>query len=301
MSHEHNHRHARSDSGDLRLAFLLNVGFAIFEVFGGLLTNSIAILSDALHDLGDAISLGMAWLLGRYSEKAHDQRFSYGYRRFSLLSAFLNSAILVGGSLFVLSEAIQRLQSPEPFDAPGVIVIAVIGVVINGIAVLRLRGSHQLNTQVIGWHLLEDVLGWVAVLIAGVISLFVDAPILDPILSILITVYILMHAIDNLRQSLALFLQAVPAEINLTEVEDRLRAIDGVRSIHHTHLWSLDGEHNVLTTHLVVADEVDKDGLIRIKRGVRAAVSNLRLEHLTIELEYSEDDCSQDAAQYHAD
>lgn len=299
MSHSHDHGHEYSDSGDLRLAFLLNVGFTIFEVFGGLLTNSIAILSDALHDLGDSISLGLAWFLGRYSQKGHDQRYSYGYRRFSLLGALINSAVLIGGSLFVLTEAVERLQTPEPFEAPGVIGIALIGIVINGIAVLRLRGSQQLNTQVIGWHLLEDVLGWVAVLIVGLISLFVDAPILDPILSILITIYILGHALENLRKALALFLQAVPPEINLAEVEQKLRAIDGVQSTHHTHIWSLDGEHNVLTTHLVVRPDVNRQDMVRIKRETQTAVEDLHLEHLTVELEYSDEDCSQEAAQYH--
>jgi cobalt-zinc-cadmium efflux system protein len=299
MSHSHDHTHGHGESGDLRLAFLLNLGFAIFEVVGGLLTNSIAILSDALHDLGDSISLGLAWYLGRYSQKGHDERYSYGYRRFSLLGALINSAILVGGSLFVLTEAVERLQAPEPFEASGMIAIALIGIVINGIAVLRLKGSQQLNTQVIGWHLLEDVLGWSAVLIVGVVSLFVDAPILDPILSILITIYILGHALDNLRKSLALFLQAVPPEINIAAVEQKLRRIDGVQSTHHTHIWSLDGEHNVLTTHLVVRPDVDREGMIRIKRETRTAVEDLHLEHLTVELEYGDEDCSQEAARYH--
>lgn len=295
MSHSHHH----DDVGDLRLAFFLNVGFAILEVFGGLLINSIAILSDALHDLGDSISLGLAWFLSGYSRKASDRRYSYGYRRFSLLGALINSIILIGGSLFVLSEAIPRLQQPEAFDAPGMILFAIVGVVANGIAVLRLRGSQQLNTQVIGWHLIEDVLGWFVVLIVGVVSLFVDAPILDPILSILITLYILAHALDNLRKSLALFLQAAPQGIDLAEIEGRLRDIDGVQSTHHTHVWSLDGEHNVLTTHLVVREDAGKDDLIRIKRSVREAVEDLSLEHLTIELEYSDEDCSQEAAHFH--
>src|SRR5690606_1244962 len=258
-----------------------------------------AILSDARHDSGDSISLGLAWFLSGYSRKASARRYSYGYRRFSLLGALINSIILIGGSLFVLSEAIPRLRQPEAFDAPGMILFAIVGVVANGIAVLRLRGSQQLNTQVIGWHLIEDVLGWFVVLIVGMFSLFVAAPILDPILSILITLYILAHALDNLRKSLALFLQAAPQGIDLAEIEGRLRDIDGVQSTHHTHVWSLDGEHNVLTTHLVVREDAGKDDLIRIKRSVREAVEDLSLEHLTIELEYSDEDCSQEAAHFH--
>lgn len=299
MAHSHDHGHGKQRDGDLLLAFLLNLGFALVEVVGGVLTNSIAILSDALHDLGDSISLGLAWVLARYATKGSDQRYSYGYRRFSLLGALINSVILVGGSLFVLSEAVKRLQAPEPFEASGVVVLAVIGLVVNGIAALRLRGSRQLNTQVIGWHLLEDVLGWAAVLIVGIVSLFADLPILDPLLSILITLYILAHALDNLRKSLALFLQAVPPDIDIGDVEQRLRAVDGVQATHHTHLWSLDGEHNVLTTHLVIPPDTTKEALQRIKRESREALKDLHLEHLTIELEFSDERYPPDAAHFH--
>lgn len=293
------HDHSHGDTGNIRLAFFLNVSFAIVEIIGGLATNSIAILSDALHDLGDSISLGLAWFLQGYAEKASDRHYSYGYRRYSLLGAFINSVILVGGSLFVLSEAVQRLQSPQPFEERGMIAIAVVGIIANGIGVLRLRGSGQLNTRVLSWHLMEDVLGWVAILIVGVISLFIDVPILDPILSILVTLYILSHAVNNLRKSAELFLQATPQGVDLEQVERRLLSIEGVESIHHTHIWSLDGENNVLTTHLVVKPETTRDQLLRIKRDTRVAIEDLHLAHETIEIEYSDEAFSPEAAYLH--
>lgn len=287
MGHQHSH-----NRDNIKLAFFLNLGFTIFEIFGGLATNSIAILSDALHDLGDSLSLGLAWLLDRYSEKGSDYRYSYGYRRFSLLAALITSIVLVTGSLVVGYEAVKRLFNPEPFNERGMILIAIVGVVVNGAAVLRLRGSRSMNAQVIGWHLLEDVLGWIAVLVVGVVSLFVDLPILDPILSILIMLYILAHAVINLRETARLFLQAAPRGVDVEAIERRLTAVPGVQSVHHTHVWSLDGEHNVLTTHLVAYPDSSTAELVRIKRESRQAVQDLQLEHATIEIELGENDCS---------
>lgn len=294
MGHQHSHEHSHSHAhGDIQVAFFLNLGFTIFEIIGGLLTNSVAILSDALHDFGDSISLGIAWLLDRYAEKGSDTRYSYGYRRFSLLGAFITSVVLVIGSLIIGYEAVKRLLDPELFNAPGMLLIAVIGVAVNGAAVLRLRGSRSMNARVVGWHLIEDVLGWIAVLVVGMISLFVELPILDPILSILIMLYVLAHAVSNLRETVGLFLQAVPRDVNIREIEDKLGGVRGVESLHHTHIWSLDGEHNILTTHLVVSPDTPAAELVRIKSDARSITKDLHLEHSTIEVELGENDCSQ--------
>ena len=289
MGHHHHHEH--NDTDNLRLAFYLNLVFALIELVGGLLTNSVAILSDALHDLGDSASLALAWVLNRVSEQEGDEQYTYGYRRFSLLGAFINAVILIGGSIFVLSEAIPRLTDPEATSAPGMIVLALGGVAANGYAAYRLRGGSTENMQVIGWHLMEDVLGWVAVLVVGVVLLFVDAPILDPILSILITLYILYNVLGNLRGTVRLFLQARPTGVDMDALEANLRAINGVESLHHTHVWSLDGEHNVLTTHLVVPAETASDTVRRIRHESYERISDLNLEHITIAVEYADEDC----------
>ena len=186
----HHHHHHSHSSGNIKTAFFLNFGFTILEIIGGILTNSIAILSDALHDLGDSISLGIAWYLDNFSKKDSTSRYSYGYRRFSLLGALINSLVLIGGSLFILSEAIPRILNPEEAHAPGMIAFAILGVIVNGAAVLKLKDDKSMNAKVVAWHLMEDVLGWVAVLIVGITLLFVNLPVLDPILSILITLYV---------------------------------------------------------------------------------------------------------------
>jgi cobalt-zinc-cadmium efflux system protein len=293
MGHHHHHHHDADTSG-LQVAFFLNLGFTLAEIVGGLAINSVAVLSDALHDLGDSVSLGLAWFLANYAEREGDNKFSYGYRRFSLLGAFLNAVILVAGSLFILSEAIPRLQDPEEFNVPGLIIFALAGIAVNGAAVLRLRGSETANAQVVGWHLLEDVLGWAAVLVVGIVSLFVDLPILDPVLSVLITLYVLANVLGNLRRIVELFLQAVPGEADLDTIAARLAALDGVVTTHHVHLWSLDGEHHVLSAHLVVAPQVTLADTRRIKCESKAALDalDLQLEHITLEVEFDDEDCS---------
>ena len=288
--HQHAHK-ADSTTSSLRLAFFLNLGFTLLEIVGGLWTNSIAILSDALHDLGDSLSLGMAWYFNNYAQKEADEEFSFGYGRFSMLGAFINTVVLIGGSLWVLANAIPRLLNPEQTNAPGMIGFAVVGVVVNGVAAYRLYRDESLNAQVAGWHLLEDVLGWVAVLIVSIVLLFTDWTILDPILSILITLYILVNVVSRLRRTARLFLQATPENVNLPEIKHQILALEGVQDVHHTHVWSLDGEHHVLSAHVIVAPETTKEAASQLKWKLAEQLKNNHFEHLTIEVEFGADDC----------
>lgn len=287
MSHSHSH----AATGGIRTAFLLNLGFTVVEVIGGLWTNSLAILSDSVHDLGDTLSIGLAWYLERRSRRAHDGRYSYGYRRLSLLGALLNAVVLIVGSLVILSRAIPRLLAPQHSNAGGMMALAILGILANGAAVLRLRGGRNLNSQVIAWHLLEDVLGWVAVLVVSISLLFADIHILDPILSILITAYVLYNVLRHLRRTMAVFLQAAPDDVDVHAIEHRLREIPNVVSTHHTHAWSLDGEHHVLTTHIVVPAGASKQEIVQVKREALSLMEAIDLEHTTIEVEYEDENC----------
>lgn len=289
MAHTHDHSH--NSVGNLKVAFFLNLVFTLLEIAGGLWTNSIAIIADAVHDLGDSASLGMAWYLEHYSHKDMDNRYSFGYRRFSLLGALLNATVLIFGGIFVLTEAIPRLMNPQSTYAPGMIGFAIVGVLVNGAAVLRLRGSTGLNARVVAWHLLEDVLGWAAVLIVSVALLFTDWYILDSLLSIGITLYVLYNAIRNLWTTLTIFLQATPEQIDLEKIKHQLGAITQVQSTHHTHIWSLDGEHHVLTTHLVVGAHTTKQEIMQVKKQAKALAEDLHLEHMTVEVEYEDEQC----------
>ncbi|MGM0374116.1 MAG: cation diffusion facilitator family transporter [Chloroflexota bacterium] len=290
MTHEHEHIPQTSER--IRTAFFLNLGFTILELFGGWWSNSVAILSDAVHDLGDSLSLGLAWYLNKVSQREQDARFSYGYHRFSLLGALLNAGILIGGAIFILSKAVPRLLDPQSVSAPRMILFAVIGVLVNGAAAFNLRGSKNLNARVVSWHLVEDMLGWGAVLVVSVVLLFVDLPILDPILSILITAFVIFNVFKNLRETIAVFLQSVPREIDVREIDRQLQSIPGVVSTHHTHLWSLDGENHVLTTHINLGPSAPRELASEIKKEVKAVLEPHGFAHLTVEIEFGEEDCA---------
>lgn len=277
------------------MAFLLNAGFALAELVGGYLVNSVAIIADALHDFGDSLSLAFAWRMEKLAAKDSDNRYSYGYRRFSLLSAVVSAVILITGSIFVISEAIQRLSNPQPPDARGMLVFALIGMAINGYAAMRAGKGKNLNSQIISWHLLEDVLGWAAVLIVSIVLLFADVPILDPLLSILITAVVLFNVLRNLNKALAVLLQGVPDTVNISAIEDEIRQLEMVTGIHHTHVWSLDGEENVLTTHVMLGLNAKKEQIRNIKNKIRELAGRHGLAHTTIEFEYLQGDCSMTA------
>jgi len=295
MGHGHHHHHSdeNGNSGAIGFAFFLNLFFAIAEIIGGLWTNSLAILSDALHDLGDSLILGLSWFLERYSTKGRSLRYSYGYRRFSLLGALLNAVILIAGSVFIITEAIPRLLHPEAANAVGMMWFAIAGVILNGIAVLRLRSrGTSMNARVVAWHLIEDVLGWIAVLIVSIVMQFWHLPILDPILSLLIASYILYYNVFvNFNKTIKLFLQAVPDEVDTARMEREILAVPHVLSLHHMHVWSLDGARHVLSAHVVVDREVGKEDVVHIKQSVKRIVLGKDVEHLTIEIEFEDEDC----------
>lgn len=285
-------RHQHNSTKNIKAAFFLNLAFTLLEIIGGLYINSIAILSDALHDLGDSFSLGLSWFLDKYSRKQGNEKYSYGYRRYSLLAALINTSVLIVGSVFILSEAIPRLFDPEYANAGGMILLAVIGILVNGLAVLRLRGGASLNEKVVTWHLLEDVFGWGAVFIGGILMYFWDIPILDPILSLGITLFILFNVIRNFKKTLSVFLQAVPEGINLEEIREKFLNIEGVLDLHHTHIWSLDSEHHVLSTHLVVEESAGLEEIKKIKSQAKERIADVNFEHITLEIETLEEYCA---------
>ena len=287
MSQSHSH----DTSENIKAAFFLNLAFTLLEIIGGIWTNSLAILSDSIHDLGDSLSLGLAWYLDRFSKKGMDQKFSYGYRRFSLLGALINGLVLIAGSAWVLSEAIPKLLQPEMPVVEGMLGLAIFGVMVNGFAAYKLSHGKTLNEKVLNWHLLEDVLGWVAVLIVSIVLLFVDWPILDPALSIVFTLYILFGVEKNLWSTTRLFLQAAPDKALSESLHQCLSTLDDVRSVHHLHLWSLDGEHHVLTAHLVLRCALTLEQQLHLKRTIADRLREFDLAHTTIEFEFGEEAC----------
>ena len=289
--HRHEHWIARDAGRAIGFAFWLNFSFAIIDFIGGHWAGSTAIMANAVHDFGDSLAIGFGWAMSRLADRRASETFSYGFGRLSLFGALVNGVILVAGSVWVLWQAVPRLGAPVMPHAPGMVALAVLGVTINGIAAWRLAGGTTLNERMLNWHLLEDVLGWAVVLVAGTALLVVDWPILDPLLSIALTGLILFNVARNLAKTGRLFFQASPDAALAREVAAQLRAVDHVVDLHHLHLWSLDGERHVLTVHLEVDEPLTNAVQQRVKAAVAAALATYRFAHTTIEIEQAEEPC----------
>ena len=268
------------------VAFLLNLGFSVLEFVGGVITGSVAIVSDAVHDLGDAASIGVSYLLERKSRKQPDDAYTYGYGRYSVVGGMITNLILLIGSVMVVCHAVCRLINPVEIRYHGMIVFAVIGVLVNFVAAYLTREGDSVNQKAVNLHMLEDVLGWAVVLAGAVVMRFTDWVWIDSVMSIGVAIFILAHALRNFKEVMEMFLEKTPRGISIPELKEHLAHIEGVRGIHHIHLWSMDGRNNVATLH-VVAEGAGHE----IKEKVREELKEHGIGHATIELEAEDEDC----------
>lgn len=273
---------------NILIAFLLNLAFSVFEFFGGVFTNSVAIISDSIHDIGDAVSIGISYFLEKKSKRQPDQTYTYGYLRYSVLGSVITTCILLVGSVLVVINAANRILHPQQIHYNGMIVFAAIGVVINFLAAFFTRHGDSLNQKAVNLHMLEDVLGWAVVLIGAIVMRFTDFKRIDPILSICVAVYIFIHAFSHLKEALDLFLVKIPEDINLNEIHHHLTEIDGVLDVHHIHIWSMDGSRNYATMHIVTNGDP-----LTVKKAVKEELHEHGIVHATLELEHENEHCEE--------
>ncbi|MDD0853475.1 cation diffusion facilitator family transporter [Halobacteriovorax sp. GB3] len=282
--HNHNH-HAHSGSKNILIAFLLNFTFAIVEFIGGLYTNSMAILSDSLHDFGDSMALLLSYFMEKYSKKDPDAKYTFGYKRFSVLSAMINGLILFLGSLFVIKEAFERVFNPSEIHQEGMLILAILGIVVNSIAAWRLSKDEGLNQKMVMLHLLEDILGWVAVFIVSIVLFFKPWFVLDSILSILISILILKNVYKNLLETFKILLQKFPNDLELDSMEKEIKSLRDVIDIHCIQGWSLDSSSFALNLHVVAKDQSTIKEIDSIKRDIKEILKKYDVEQSSIEFE----------------
>lgn len=286
-------RHDHSAVKNVGIAFAINFVFALIEFVGGFITGSVAISANAIHDLSDSMSLGLALFFEKIAQRRPDNEFSFGYRRLSLLSALLSGLGILGASVGVLFYTIPKLSDPVTPHTEGMLVLALLGVVVNGIAALRLKRGNTANEKMLAWHLIEDTLTWLAVLVVTVVMMFFDLPLLDPLLSLFIIVVVVRGVSINLWKTLKLFLQAVPAGMDLQKIKEEIiakNAADGVLDMHGTRAWSLDGASHIMSTHVVVRKDVDVATLTTIKRRINDLVRKLGVGEVLTTIEFEDED-----------
>lgn len=272
----------------LLVAFLLNLGFFIFEFIGGIFTGSVAIISDAVHDIGDAASIGLSFFLEKKSKKAPDRFYTYGYARYSVIGGAITTLILLCGSILVIYNAVLRIFNPVSINYNSMIIFAIIGVIVNLAAAFFTHDGHSVNEKAVNLHMLEDVLGWVVVLIGAIVMRFSNLYILDPLMSIGVAIFILFNAVSNFKEILSLLLEKIPHNVSVEEIRHHILEIDGVIDVHHIHIWSLDSDKIYATMHIVT----NSDGG-EIKKAVREELSEHNICHATLELEKEGEGCSE--------
>lgn len=271
------------------IAFLLNLCFSIFEFIGGIFTKSVAIMSDAIHDIGDAMSIGVSYFLEKKSKKQPDDVYTYGYARFSVMGGVITTVILLVGSAVVIYNAVLRIFNPVDINYNGMIVFAIVGVIVNFSAAYFTSGGHSLNQKAVNLHMLEDVLGWVVVLVGALIMKFTDIRIIDPLMSIGVAAFILVNSLKNLKEVLDLFLAKLPPHLQINEIKEHIGEIEGVIDVHHIHIWSMDGTRNYATMHIVCEGESHE-----IKHKIREELKEHGIDHVTLELEGRDEHCHEE-------
>jgi len=277
---------------NILVAFILNLLFSVIEIIGGLFTNSTAILSDSIHDFGDSLSIGISYFLEKKSKRKPDSNYTYGYLRYSVLGALITNIILFVGSVFMIYESMKRIINPVQVNYNGMFIFAILGVIINFLAAYFTSNSHSMNEKAVNLHMLEDIFGWLTVLIGSVIIKFTNILIIDPLISIVVSVFILYKVLKNCKLIIDIFLEKTPKNISVNNIKEIILSIENVINIHHVHIWSLDGLNNYATMHVVVNKP---DG---IKNKIREELKKYGVNHVTIEFETEEENCKDTKCSY---
>lgn len=274
---------------NILIAFILNLSFSIIEIIGGFFTGSVAIISDAVHDIGDAMSIGIAFFLEKKSKKQPDEKYTYGYARYSVIGSVITTLILLVGSLIVVYNAVLKIINPTEIHYNGMIIFAVVGVAVNLGAAFVTREGDSINQKAVNLHMLEDVLTWIIVLIGAIVMRFTDFYLLDPLMSIGVSVFIFISALKNLKEAVDLFLEKTPHDVDIHELEEHICEIEGVIGMHHIHIWSMDGQSNYATMHVVTNADAHE-----IKEKIRTELREHGIDHVTLELEAEGEHCHEE-------
>lgn len=288
--HTHHHSHSSSEK-NISTAFFLNLFFVFIEIAGGIITNSFAIISDAIHDLGDCGAIGLAFFFEKFSRKKPDKKYTYGYKRYSLLSAIITSLILVIGSVAIIFGSIQRFKNPEEIKSLPMLIIAVFGVLINGIAAFKTSHGSGANEKAINLHMLEDVFGWIAVLIGSIFIHLFQWYFIDTLLSLVISAFLLFHSAKNILYTVSILLEKTPYDFNFEDYEAEISKLAGVENVHHIHVWSLDDETILATIHITLSKDFFPEKYSEVQKSVIEASKNLGINHITLQIDIENSCC----------
>jgi cobalt-zinc-cadmium efflux system protein len=288
--HRHNHTHAENVRGKKLLwVTLLNFSISLVQVAGGIISNSLSLISDAIHNLGDTSAIFIAFLAGKHADKKPDARKTFGYKRTEILAALFNAVVLIAICIFLFVEAYERFRNPQAIKGGIMLSVAVFGLIANLISVLVLQKekSHNLNIRAAYLHLLGDTLSSVAVIAGGIAILVWQIYWLDPLVTVAVGVYIIYHTWDVVRQTVDILMQATPRHIDIQEIKQSVEALPQVESIHHLHIWQMDDEHIHLEAHLNISQDLSLSKAQTVRHDVETLLKDkFGISHITLQIEY---------------
>lgn len=279
-----------SSKTSIWLAFFLNLSYAIVEFIAGGIFGSSAVLADSVHDLGDAIAIGISAFLETISNREEDNQYTLGYKRFSLLGALVTAIILMTGSVLVILENVTKILNPQPVNDEGILWLGIIAITINVLASLVVGKGKTKNESILSLHFLEDTLGWLAVILMAIVLRFTNWYILDPLLSLVISFFILSKALPRFWSTLKIFLDAVPEGLDIEQVKNGLERLDNVASLNQLNLWTMDGLEKNAIVHLCLEDW---EQMTETKNQVRQLLEERGVQNITIEVDTSQSNHAQ--------
>ncbi len=283
----HGHSHGSSHNQTIGFAFVLNFILSLVEMLGGIWIGSFAIVAGAIHDFGDSISLGLAWYLEHIANRKKNNQFNFGYRRFSLLSALIAGVIILSGSIIICFQAIREFGVTHTPDPKWMIVFALLGISVNLASAWRMSRGKTNNERVLTWHLIEDFLSWLAVLISSVIIYFTNITWLDPVIAVALSIYVAFNVFKHLKSTIFLFLQARPEEFDEENFIEKVLKIDGIFRVTNIAIWSLDGVQNILSCRIIFSKDFSVSQLEGINKEIRYIASHQGQFDVTIEAHYA--------------
>ncbi len=275
---------------NIKIAFLLNLAFSIVEAIGGILTNSISIISDSLHNLGDSITIGINYIFEKKSKKLPNKEYSYGYLRYTMLGSLIASFILLVGSVVIIYNVVPRLIKPLSVNYDAMIIFGIFGLLINLYATIKIMRSKEKDKK-INTHMIEDTVIWLFILTGSICIKVFDLVIIDPILSLLIAVYILYQVYKYMKNIYNIFMEKVPKNVKIDEIKKDIENNENVDNVHHIHIWSMDGVNNYMTAHIHLNKVLSEEEIIKTKNDVKNKLKEDKINHITLEVEYFNEKC----------
>ncbi len=285
-NHSHHH-HKETSTLRLVITIILNFVITIAEIIGGIISGSLSLISDALHNFSDGIAVIISYIAIRYNKKPKDYQFTFGYKRAEILAAVFNSAVLIGISIYLFFEAYERFTEPQPIEGGLMIIVASIGLAANIIGALLLRSgaNSNINIKSAYLHLFSDAVSSLAVITGGIFIYFYEIYWIDPILTVLISIYIIKESYLIVRDSMQVLMMAAPQNISIDKLEKEITKIEGVKNIHHVHLWSINDRDNYFEAHIEVENILVSETEIIIEKIENMLREKFKINHVTIQVE----------------